>query len=340
MDKKITKFVSCAGCAAKIGLEDLTQITSKLNQPTYENLLVDFKDNDDCGIYRLDNNNIIVQTLDFITPIVDDLFIFGEIAAANSLSDVFAKGADAITAMSILMWDREHLTTMEVNEIMQGALNKLKESKCALLGGHSIVDKEQKFGLSVTGVVNNGIFWRNNTANIGDSIILTKPIGSGILSTALKNDKLDFDENLDFIKAMRFLNLYAMKEAMRFKISACSDVTGFGLIGHLKEMTNNNISIELFSSKVKIFDRVREFVKLGTIPGGSYGNKKALQSIVKSEIDDDIIFYDAQTSGGLLIALDSNDAEKLNKNLQNIGIDSTIIARCIPKDEYKIYLKA
>lgn len=339
MDKRITKFVSCAGCAAKIGLEDLTQITSKLNQPTYENLLVDFKDNDDCGIYRLDDNNIIVQTLDFIPPIVDDLFIFGEIAAANSLSDVFAKGANAITAMSILMWDKEHLTTIEANEILQGALNKLKESKCALIGGHSIVDKEQKFGLSVTGIVNNGIFWRNNTANIGDSIILTKPIGSGILSTAIKNDKLEFDKNLDFIQAMRFLNLYAMNEARKFKISACTDVTGFGLIGHLKEMTNDNISIELFSSKVKIFDRVKEFIKLGTISGGSYGNKKALQSIVKGEIDDDIIFYDAQTSGGLLIALNSNDAEKLNKNLQNIGIDSTIIARCIPKAEYKIYLK-
>lgn len=237
------------------------------------------------------------------------------------------------------MWDKEHLSTMEVNLILQGALNKLVESKCALIGGHSIVDREQKFGLSITGVVEDSVFWRNNTAKIGDSIILTKPLGSGILSTALKNAKLDFDKNLDFIKAMRELNLYAAKEARRFSISACSDVTGFGLIGHLKEMLNKNISLEVFSSQIKCFNRVDEFIKLGMIPGGSISNKNALQDIVKSEIKDDILFYDAQTSGGLLIALNSNDANKLNKILIDNGIDSTIIANCIPRDEYPIYLK-
>ena len=160
--KKITQFVSCAGWAAKVGLEDLKQITKNLNQPKYDELLVDFKDNDDCGIIKVDNI-ILAQSLDFITPIVDDPFIYGQIAAANSLSDVFAKGAIPKSAMSIFMWDKEHLNTDEANEILQGALDKLIECKCPLIGGHSINDNEQKFGLSVTGVIYNSIYYRNNS---------------------------------------------------------------------------------------------------------------------------------------------------------------------------------
>lgn len=237
------------------------------------------------------------------------------------------------------MWDKEHLNQNEANEILQGALSKLIECHCALIGGHSIVDKEQKFGLSVTGVINNGIFWKNNTAKIGDSIILTKPLGSGILSSALKCDKLEWNKNLDFIKSMQMLNLYAKNEANKFNITACTDVTGFGLIGHLSEMINKNISINLYINEVKIFDRVKEFVSLGIVPGGSYSNKKALEANVYGNIKDDIIFYDAQTSGGLLIALDYKNAKILNNILNDSGIESNIIAECIPRDKYKIYLK-
>ncbi|MDE6886995.1 MAG: selenide, water dikinase SelD [Helicobacteraceae bacterium] len=321
-------------------MEDLKQITSNLNQPNYKNLLVDFKDNDDSGIYKVDESNIIVQSLDFITPIVDDLYIYGGIAAANSLSDVFAKGSDAHTAMSILMWDKEHLNTNEANEILQGALNKLIESSTALLGGHSIVDSEQKFGLSVTGIIKDSIFWRNNTAKIGDLIILTKPIGSGILSSALKAGEMEFSKDLDFVKSMLELNLYAKNEAKKFSISACSDVTGFGLIGHLNEMINQSISINLYANEVAMFDRVREFANIGIIPGGSHKNKATLESSVLNENSiDDIFFYDAQTSGGLLIALDSSNTNELNKILNDKGIQSKIIAECVPKSEYKIYLK-
>ena len=151
-----------------MGLEDLKQITKGLNQPQYSNLLVDFKDNDDCGIIKI-GDILLAQSLDFITPIVDDPFIYGQIAAANSLSDVFAKGAKAISAMSIFMWDKTHIDTNEANEILQGALDKLIECKCPLVGGHSINDKEQKFGLSITGAIFDNIYYRNNTAKIRGS---------------------------------------------------------------------------------------------------------------------------------------------------------------------------
>lgn len=283
---------------------------------------------------------MLAQSLDFITPIVDDPFTYGQIAAANSLSDVFAKGAKAISAMSIFMWDKTHLNTDEANEILQGALNKLIECKCPLIGGHSINDSEQKFGLSVTGRIFDNIYYRNNTAQIGDKIILTKPIGSGILSSAMKNGKLEFSKNMDVVKSMLMLNSYAMDFANKFEIHAASDVTGFGLLGHMLEMINSDISINLYLDNIKLFDKVIDFAKSGIIPGGSHKNKSTLESRIKNDTNiDDIIYYDAQTSGGLLIALDYKNANELNKILNNEGIDSSIIAECIEKREFDIYLR-
>lgn len=283
---------------------------------------------------------MLAQSLDFITPIVDDPFTYGQIAAANSLSDVFAKGAKAISAMSIFMWDKTHINTNEANEILQGALNKLIECKCPLIGGHSINDSEQKFGLSITGRIFDNIYYRNNTAQIGDKIILTKPIGSGILSSAMKNGKLEFSKNIDVVKSMLMLNSYAMDFAKRFEIHAASDVTGFGLLGHMLEMINSDISINLYLDNVKLFDKVIDFAKSGIIPGGSHKNKSTLESRIKNNTNiDDIIYYDAQTSGGLLIALDYKNANELNKILNNEGIDSSIIAECIEKREFDIYLR-
>ncbi|RAX53141.1 selenide, water dikinase SelD [Helicobacter sp. 16-1353] len=375
-----------------MGLADLRQITANLNQPNYPNLLVDFKDNDDSGIYQV-GDMLLVQSVDFITPVVDSLYIYGQIAAANSLSDVFAKGAEAKTALSILMWDDVHITTSEVNEILQGGLSKLIEADCALLGGHSINDKEQKFGLSVTGVIDlkakdapKGGYWRNNTAKIGDSIILTKPLGSGILTTAMKAGLMEFKPNLDVVISMASLNLKAMQVAKAFEIHACSDVTGFGLIGHLNEMINENISIKIYTNNILLFDRVEEFSMKGAVPGGSWKNKMALESVVKNNMGakigestessksgsldsaksgksaesnaldslaessksaqsskiknqkNDIIYYDTQTSGGLLIALESRVAEKLNRILNEEGVESHIIAECVAKSDYRIYL--
>lgn len=323
-----------------MGLEDLKQITANLNQPEYQNLLVDFKHNDDCGILKIDENTLLVQSVDFITPIVDDAYIYGQIAAANSLSDVFAKGAKAISAMSVLMWDNEHLDTQDVNAILQGSLEKLIESECPLIGGHSINDSEQKYGLSVSGIIKDNIFWRNNTSKIGDVIILTKPIGSGILTTAFKNDLLEFKPTLDVVQSMATLNLKAAMCAKKYPISGCTDVTGYGLIGHLCEMTNEETSISLYYDEILFFDNALEFANKGIVPGGSYNNKKALESVVKNTTSkSDIICYDAQTSGGLLIALNEKDANSLLLDLRNEGIDASIIAEVILKTEYKVFIK-
>ena len=302
-------------------------------------MLIDYSNNDDSGVYRIDNKNILVQSLDFITPVVDDLYIYGQIAAANSLSDVFAKGAKALTAMSILMWDKEHLDSNDIYEILQGGLDKLIESNCALVGGHSVIDIEQKYGLSVTGLVEDGIFWANNTAKVGDSIIITKPIGSGILINSLKNKNLEFNKSLDFINSMRTLNLKASLEAKKFRINACTDITGYGLLGHLNEMINESISINVYSSEVPLFEGVLNLVE--NTPMGSRKNKSYLEKFVLNTCNyaNDIVFYDAQTSGGLLLALDSKAADALVKNLKNSGVEAKIIAECIPKSEFNIYLK-
>lgn len=323
-----------------MGLEDLKQITANLNQPLYQNLLVDFRDNDDCGILRIDKDTLLVQSVDFITPIVDDPYIYGQIAAANSLSDVFAKGAKAISAMSVLMWDSEHLDAQDVNAILQGSLEKLIESECPLVGGHSINDTEQKYGLSVSGIIKDNVFWKNNTSKVGDVIILTKPIGSGILTTAFKNDLLEFKPTLDVVRSMATLNLKAAMCAKKYPISACTDVTGYGLIGHLCEMTNEETSISLYYDRILFFENALELASKGAVPGGSYNNKKALESVVKNTTaKNDIICYDAQTSGGLLIALNEKDAHSLLLNLHNEGIDASIVAEVISKREHKIFIK-
>lgn len=323
-----------------MGLEDLKQITANLNQPEYQDLLVDFKHNDDCGILRIDKNTLLVQSVDFITPIVDDPYIYGQIAAANSLSDVFAKGAKAISAMSVLMWDNEHLDTQDVNAILQGSLEKLIESECPLVGGHSINDTQQKYGLSVSGIIKDNVFWKNNTSKVGDVIILTKPIGSGILTTAFKNDLLEFKPTLDVVRSMATLNLKSAMCAKKYPISACTDVTGYGLIGHLCEMTNAETSISLYYDKILFFENALELANEGSVPGGSYNNKKALESVVKNTTTkNDIVCYDAQTSGGLLISLNEKDANSLLLDLHNEGIDATIIAEVISKREYKIFIK-
>ncbi|PAF52705.1 selenide, water dikinase SelD [Helicobacter sp. 13S00477-4] len=322
-----------------MGPADLKQITANLNQPYYKNILMDFKNNDDCGIFKIDEHTLLVQSVDFITPIVDDAYLYGQIAAANSLSDIFAKGARAHTAMSLLMWDKVHIEVDEVKEILQGGLSKLIESECALLGGHSTNDKEQKYGLSVTGIIQDGIFWKNNTASVGDIILLTKPIGSGIISTAFKNDKLVFDKSLEVITSMTTLNLNASLCAKKFPVSACTDVTGYGLIGHLIEMVNQNISIELYYNQIPFFDGVLGLADLDIIPGGTHENKKVFQSQVKNTgCFKDIVCYDAQTSGGLLIAVPEKNAFEFKNALSNSGVQAHIIAKCIPKKEYKIYI--
>ena len=286
------------------------------------------------------------MSADFITPVVNDPYTFGQIAAANALSDIYAMGGEVKSALNLLMWDRVNLSKEIINAILEGGLSKIEESGGALLGGHTISDNEQKYGLSVTGLIHPKKIWRNNTAQIGDILILTKPLGIGILSTALKAGKIHNDLEKKISKSMAELNKKAAKIAQSFTIHACTDITGYGLLGHLYEMVNPNISLKINSSEIPIFKEAFTFAKEGIIPGGSYANKKevekycqfllSLDSLYK---DLEIILFDAQTSGGLVFALPQTQAKDFLDTLIDNGVENAkIIGEVTDKQEKDILI--
>lgn len=280
----------------------------------------------------------MIQSVDFITPVVDDPYTYGEIAAANSLSDLFAQGCEALSALNLLMWDKCNVDEESVKEILSGGFSKINEAKAVLLGGHSIIDCEQKYGLSVSGVVKDGVFWRNNTPSINDDLILTKPLGSGIIITGLKNGKLNLSAHSDCINSMRTLNLKSMRIAKKYKISACTDITGYGFIGHLLEMLNGNkpLKAELDLNSFEFFDGVKKALSEGIFPGGSAINLKATKDFVCFDEDNlkAKILFDAQTSGGLLFAIDKKQSLKLLEELQGEGIKARIVGEILQGEEF------
>lgn len=319
-----------------MGPEDLKQITSNLTQPQNDALLVGFESSDDAGALALDsllssmqdtpqskelpNGLVLLSTVDFITPIVDDPYIYGQIAAANSLSDIFAMGGVAINALNLFMWDSANVDVNAAREILRGGLDKITESGALLLGGHTTSDNEQKYGLCVNGLVQKNELWRNNGVEVGDMLVLCKPIGTGILSTAIKGG-LPFNQN-EVVQSMSMLNLRASLEAKKYHIHACTDITGFGLIGHTLEMCGDK-TLLLYTQDIPLFDRVMEFAGEGIIPGGTHRNKSAFSKrvTVQCDIDDDIIFYDVQTSGGLLFSVSPDKAKSLVYDLRMAGYE-------------------
>lgn len=265
----------------------------------------------------------IVQTLDFITPVVDDPFIFGQIAAANSLSDLFAMGAKPLNALNIVGFDSCHFSGEILADILAGGKDKLDECGTMLVGGHSIETPEMYYGLSATGIVDPNSFWSNNTAKVGDKLILTKPLGSGIISTSIKASLANLDEIKECVENMRMLNFYVIKALDGLSVNACTDITGFGLLGHMSEMLNENISFKIYSKNVPILKSADKFKAIGMIPAGAYNNIEFVKNFT-TQIPD-IIFCDPQTSGGLLIAISEDDALKALANLQNAGYESARI---------------
>lgn len=278
----------------------------------------------------------LVQTLDFITPIVDSPYHFGSISAANSLSDVFAMGADVINALNIVGFDNKNLDIQILKEILSGANDKVKESGGIIVGGHSIDAQELFFGLSVVGKVNPNKFYSNNSSKINDLIILTKPLGTGIISKAIKENDIKKSYLDNAINYMMSLNLKASKIALNFNIHAITDVTGFGLLGHISEMINEEISIKIYKDKILFLDGVLELFKKGYIPAGAKRNQKYANVVLKNE--DDILLCDPQTSGGLLISVDYKEADELLNQLVDNDINASIIAECVKKEENNIIL--
>jgi len=303
-------------------------------------LLVGHETSDDAGVYQLTDSLAIIQTIDYFTPIVDDPYMFGQIAAANALSDVYAMGGTPKTALNIVGYPVKKLGADILAEILKGASDKVVEAGALTIGGHSIDDQEPKFGLSVTGIVDPNRIWKNVGAKPGDVLVLTKPIGVGIMTTGIKRSVVTKEQEEIVTELMAKLNKEACENLMDFTPHAVTDVTGFGLLGHASEMASgSNVSLEIDLQLVPVLEGTYELSSQGVVPGGSKSNHKWLEKdVVYSDTIDiaqQLVLCDAITSGGLLIAVSEDQAIeyiKLNDSYKVIG-------RVTEKKEKLIYVK-
>ncbi|GIO27215.1 selenide, water dikinase SelD [Ornithinibacillus bavariensis] len=342
---KLTSLTTKGGCGCKIGPADLAQVLRNIPAPVASpNLLVGLDTSDDAGVYKLTDDIALVQTLDFFTPIVDNPYDFGQIAATNAISDVYAMGGTPLTALNIVAFPISTLDKNILSEILRGAGDKLREANVTLVGGHSIDDKEPKFGLAVTGIVHPNKVRSNAGAKPGDKLILTKPIGVGILTTSIKKDLLTEDEIKRVTSVMTTLNKTAAEVMEIYDVHAATDVTGFGLLGHGSEMaTGSNVGLVIYADQVPILPRVRELAEAGSIPGGTKNNYKHIENIViypeSMDSIDRHILCDAVTSGGLLISVNGNEADQLLSELQKKGVEASMIGEVIAENPGKIIVR-
>lgn len=310
-----------------------------------QNLLVGHETSDDAGVYKLTDEIALVQTVDYFTPVVDDPYMFGQIAAANALSDVYAMGGTPKTVLNIVGYPIKKLGEYALAEILKGAADKVKEAGALIIGGHSIDDQEPKFGLSVTGLVHPEKFWKNVGARPGDALVLTKPIGVGILTTGIKRDKVTEEQIINVSETMAMLNKTAAHVLKSFHPHAVTDVTGFGLLGHSHEMAKgSNISFTIHYNDVPVLDGAKSLVKDGILPGGSKANHKWLADVIAyaEEIKEaeQYLLCDAVTSGGLLISMPKEEATEYIKLLHGEGISSAAIVGTVTKKRDKtIYVQ-
>ena len=299
---------------------------------------------DDAAVYKLSDDIAIVQTVDFITAIVDDPYSFGMITAANSLSDVYAMGGRPVTAMNIVSFPSETMDISVLTQVLSGALAKLNEAGVTLVGGHSVKNSELKYGLCVTGIVHPQKVVTKSEAKVGDKLILTKPLGTGILTTALKAGLLQAETKARLTKQMVKLNDKAAEVMVSLGAHACTDITGFGLIGHACEMAENSgVAIELYLDKVPFIREVMQFAQMGLIPEGMYANEEFRAHMVEgSQADEDLmaILYDPQTSGGLFIAVSPEKADKMVEQIRQAGDEqAAIVGQVIDSPKSQIIVR-
>ena len=344
--KRLTEMTTSGGWAAKIGPEVLASVLSQLpknDNDNINNLLIGLDTADDAAVYKLNEEMALIQTLDFFTPMIDDPYIFGQIAAANSLSDVYAMGGTPTVAMNIVCFPSCHDMNV-LAEIMKGGFEKVKESGALLVGGHTVDDKEPKYGLSVSGIVHPNKVLSNATSKPGDVLILTKPLGVGILNTAMKANLVSKNTEQKVIEVMTHLNKYAAKSFEKINVSSVTDITGFGLLGHALEMAKaSNVSMHIDSKEVPILDESIDMARMGIIPAGMYRNKQYIECDVDMiDVDEAIrdILYDPQTSGGLLVSVQREYAEQLIIDMKNTGsIEAKIIGYVTSKEDKYIIVR-
>jgi selenide,water dikinase len=312
-----------------------------LKLTTNPNLLVGIEKADDAGVYRLSDEIALVQTVDFFTPLVDDPFVYGQIAAANAFSDIYAMGAKPLTAMNITCFPASEMDLSILTRVLEGGLSKIHEAEAVLVGGHSIDDPKMKYGLSVTGIVHPQKIWTNQGIQSGDRLILTKPLGTGIASTAVKANLAVEGALEQMISSMTMLNKVAQEVLAQFDVHACTDITGFGLIGHAAEMINDSkFGLEIETPCLPLFDGIEMYCMQGFLPKGLERNRTHREKMVEFK---DIPQYlqavvcDPQTSGGLLVSLPQDQAESAIEKLHQVKItDATIIGKVVSKPSGKI----
>lgn len=340
-DIRLTEYSHALGCACKIRPQSLEKILSSMPEVTDANLLVGTETSDDAAVYRIGDDAAIVQTVDFIPPIVDDPYAYGAIASANALSDIFAMGGKPLFALSIVAFPEKTLSLDVLREIIRGATDKVTEAGIAIAGGHSIEDTEPKFGLTVTGLVDPARILRNRGALPGDALILTKPLGTGILTTAMKRGYASAAAAESAIRSMSELNMKAASALAGMEVHACTDVTGFGLTGHLREMIAGSVTdAEVWFHRVPFFPETSAYAEAGMIPGGSQNNLTFASDVLEwpKEIGEiqKIMLSDAQTSGGLLIALPQHQAEQYRTILSQAGNVPAVVIGQVVKGTGKI----
>ncbi len=323
----------------------MTQVLRLLpEQEPVPELLVGHETSDDAGVYKLTDDIALIQTIDYFTPIVDDPYMFGQIAAANALSDVYAMGGEPKTVLNIVGYPVKKLGPDILAEILRGASDKVKEAGAVTVGGHSVDDQEPKFGLSVTGLAHPESIWKNVGAKPGDVLVISKPIGVGIITTGIKRGVVTAEQEQSVTETMALLNKSAAEALKSFTPHAVTDVTGFGLLGHGSEIARgSNVSFEIELTRVPVLEGTYELAAKGVVPGGSKSNHKWLVDDVEyADIspEEQLVLCDAITSGGLLVSLPENEAIQYVKALQDKGLNqAAVIGKVTEKQDKLIYVK-
>jgi cysteine desulfurase NifS/selenium donor protein len=341
---RLTQFTHGLGCACKLRPQLLEEVLKDMPIPKDHRILVGTETADDAAVYLISPDKAIVQTVDFFTPIVDDPYQFGAISAANSLSDIYAMGAQPLFALSIVGFPSSRLPLTVLKEILKGASDKASEAGISIIGGHTVDDTEPKFGLAVTGEVHPDKIWTNAKAQEGDALVLSKPIGTGILTTALKQGLLDENAAQQVISRMAELNKETAEAAREFDVHACTDITGFGLLGHLLGMMKGSgKTAEIQLANIPMLDHAYDLAAGGTIPGGTRSNMDytAREIDYSSNISyvNKALLNDAQTSGGLLLSLPKSQAALLIEKLNTLGKTAFLIGYVIKQQDKKILVK-
>lgn len=341
MEDKI-QFCRGGGCTAKLGPGMLNRVLECLPKGEKdENLLIGYDSHDDAAVYKVNDEQAIVQTLDFFPPMVDDPYIFGQIAATNALSDIYAMGGRVLTALNIVCFP-EKMDLNILGQIMMGGAEKVQEAGGSLAGGHSIVDESVKYGLSVTGIIHPDKILANNGCREGDVLILTKKLGVGLICTANRVQEASAQDMEEAIASMTTLNKYAAEILHSHTVHACTDVTGFGFLGHLHEMLDGRWSAVIESGEIPFMEGAYHAAEEFYLTAAAQRNRNHVQEFVSFEkipFAMEEILFDPQTSGGLLAAVDAGEAEQIVKELQTLGLPAKIVGRVTKKTQKEIIVR-